>query len=168
MSHYSAGEIRDASRLVTEMRAGRRLTTAEMDFAELALRQEYFESRKREDAAAAFAGPRRAVRDDIPTVEEIERRFGITHPWDLTPEERSEAAIDATLQNLGRAEATRNADTLAELLPRETSRGDDVLMRTDPQAWIEGIQREQERAELDNLLELAAMPEVTREEPRRT
>lgn len=156
MTTYTAGEIADASRLVDEMRSGRRPSPAELDRAEVVLRGAYVQKIKREAAVAAIAGPRRTVRDDAPSLESIQKAHGVASAWDLNPSEaREQAESDRTLGLLRTLEAQRTADLLAD--SGAESRGDDV-------PDLETIDREHRADDLAELERLASAPEEDEDE----
>jgi len=121
MGNYSAGEVRAVRDLVDQMKAGRRLTAAEMGYAEVVLRADYLRRIAAERNAESFGG--RAVRDDYPSLSEIERRFGaIDGP--TRAEQAEQARHDAINDGLDALEAERTEDLLAWTAPRTSTRSD--------------------------------------------
>jgi hypothetical protein len=161
MSNFTASETRDAHELYSSARtAGRALSDAEQDHLELVFRAEYIRKIQTEDASRAFAGPRRAVRDDAPSLEDIERRFNINQP---DPTEARDSAEAERLLALPAVLSDRDGYILELARLAGAEPADDILLRTDPAAWIESAEREAGAAKLAELMEAANAPEPPNE-----
>jgi hypothetical protein len=143
----------------------RNLSEQAKDQLELAYRRAFLEKLNRQDQTAridaAFAGSRRTVvRDDgVPTLESINRRFGVTSPWDLTGADALDQAETDRILALPAGGALLEASRSWLGPDTTTEPAADLLARTDPLAYIAGLRGEASRADLAKLIDNANAPE---------
>jgi hypothetical protein len=136
------------------------LTEDDKDALELEYRRKFIARMNRDEQTekvrASF--PRKAVRDDVPTLESIEARFGVHHAWDISSaDQREQAEIDALL-SLPSPDAARHAQELRDLgidLEPDTSESpEELIARVEQRAAADA------KDEVADLLAAVNAPDV--------